>query len=106
MTQFMNEVVEIMFNMFDEEYKEDGEYFDDKEEFIHQRYNTTMMSHSECDELLNIINCYTPSNTFEIFKYIREKRSEFGMEDDIEFIEKINSFRYFMAEDWSCSVNV
>ena len=71
-----------------------------------KRYNTTMLSHSECDELLNIINCYTPSNTFEIFKYIREKRSEYDLEDDIEFIEKINSLRYFMAEDWSCSVNV
>jgi hypothetical protein len=106
MTPFMNEVVEIMFNMFDEEYKEDCEYFDDKEEFIQERYNTTMMSHTECVELLNIIKCYTPSNTFEIFKYIREKRSEYNLEDDIEFIEKINSFRYFMAEDWSCSVNV
>jgi len=106
MTPFMNEVVEIMFNMFDEEYKEDCEYFDDKEEFINERYNTTMMSHTECDELLNIIKCYTPSNTFEIFKYIREKRSEFGMEDDIEFIEKINAMRYFMADDWRCSVNV
>ena len=37
MTPFMNKVVEIMFNMFDEEYKEDGEYFDDKEGFIHKK---------------------------------------------------------------------
>ena len=102
MTPFMNEVSEIMFEMFDEEYKEDGEWFDDKEAFIQERYNSyDIMSHTECDELLNDINCNTPSKTFEIFNYVREKRSEeYGMEDAIEFIEKINCFRYFMAEDW------
>ena len=101
MTPFMEEVVEILFKTFDEEYKEDGEYFTDREEFIQETYNRDMMSHSECDELLNDINCNTPSKTFEIFNYVREKRcEEYGMEDAIEFIEKINCFRYFMADEW------
>ena len=101
MTPFMEEVVEILFKTFDEEYKEDGEYFTDREEFIQETYNMVMMSQRECEDFIKLIRCDTAYKTFEIFNYVREKRcEEYGMEDAIEFIEKINCFRYFMADEW------
>ena len=96
----MEEVVEILFKMFDEEFKEDGEYFTDREEFIQQRYNMVMMSQRECEDFIKLIRCDTAYKTFEMFNYVREKRSEYDMEDDIGLIDKINSFRYFMADEW------